>query len=715
MNSHQKIGSPSLRLEAAFAPEVPDDVVDVFAILRLVRRRIGLIVVIAGLLTVAAVPAILAIKTEYHARARVLLQTPLRDIDPDKPDGIDIGTEVERLWSRPVARRVIDELKLADVPEFNPALRGPSTIDALRQFIASAFASSHGDGGEVAEVDPSERIMQAYYAHLDIRRADTSEVVEIGFGSTDPALAAMAPNALIDAYRDDARERRLERVAAGETVLAGRMDEQKQRIEAARASVRAFETTNAADLRQATDAEQTVASLSAERGALLREKAEVQSRLQAAELGAKGGGLDDGGIDDPNLFALQRELDAKRFQYAEFSAKYGAAHKSTIEAETAMRETEVAIEAELQRQIGVLRSRLTAIADADEALSRALGMARVALVDVRRREAEHLELKQGVEREIETLTSLEASRRTLQSRIDVPTVELEVLSPATIPLDPQGYGRATYAVAWSLVAAAIAFTVALAIEVADRSVRSTRQLSGAARRAAAVLVPGIRRRDAERLMSGRERRTDPALSEAMRMIMLRLEHSAPELQSVVVTSTRTGAGASFIATALAQEYARNGQAVLLAQIGWRSHRDRGTPGWFGFVKVAERPVSVGHVICESAGEGIAVLKWGERMTSLLKDRDAIDWILRQAAAEDRLVIFDCPPVLEAVDALVVAGRADRALLVLKWGATARSDAEAAYERLSEVCLNRILMSVNMVERGRHALYGFPDAGLMARA
>jgi uncharacterized protein involved in exopolysaccharide biosynthesis/Mrp family chromosome partitioning ATPase len=722
MTSFEKIRQAAIQIDAPRRPEASDDIVDLFAVVRLVRRRIAIIVCVTLLIILAAIPLILSIEHTYYGESRILLQPALADVDPERESRVDIGTEVERLWSRDIATRVIEELRLDQRPEFNPDLRTPTFIDEAKAYLRSLFAGSGAAGPDIA---PAEHIIQQYYGHLSVRRAGTSQVVQIGFLSSDPVLAATVPNTILTVYNAQTRERLRERVQAADAVLLGQIAEQNKRVAEATDAVRAFSTEEEAVLGQGAELLETVKTLSGKRSDILRERAELQARLAAAEsasggLGAGDVSLEDGGsqaLDAPLLSEMWRNLNKKRFELNELRAAYGNSHARVVAAQSAVAEIEASIATEVERQTASLKRRLASLDSADAAVAAALDGARSKLIEVRQSEARLDSLEKEAARQRESVDALEDQRRAVVARINAPPIEYEVLSPSTVPLGPQGHGRVIYLLGASLAAVMIAFTIAVVLEVTDGSVRSPRQLSGSARVAPSISVPVVSRRVASGVAANRSGLTDPGLREAMRSLMLRLESSslrgAP--RSIAVTSAMPGSGVSVIASALATELANAGQQVLLVEIGWRPRRKRldgGASGPQGLGKAVDNGVPLDTMMRYEHDGLVAVLPWGDVENSAFDDRDLIEDVLAYGASEKRFVIFDCPAALVATEALLVAARTDRTLLVLKWGATTRRQADAAFDRLAEVAQDRIFLSVNMVRPQRQALYGFPDSGMM---
>ena len=133
-------------------------------------------------------------------------------IDPEA-----VTSQIQLVLSRDLAREVIDKEKLADNPEFDPALRGPSVIG----IVLSLF----GIGRDPAAMTKEERTLESYYDRLNVYAVEKSRVIGIGFMSDDPDLAARVANTIAADLSQDAADGEAESDARRRR-LAGRRDRQ---------------------------------------------------------------------------------------------------------------------------------------------------------------------------------------------------------------------------------------------------------------------------------------------------------------------------------------------------------------------------------------------------------------------------------------------------------------------------------------------------------
>jgi uncharacterized protein involved in exopolysaccharide biosynthesis len=189
----------------------------------LLRRKRWIIVptLLAALLSIAAVNLV---TPRYKSEARILIdgreniflrpngeRTEERNaLDPEA-----VTSQVQLLLSRDLAREIIKKNKLAELPEFDPVLRGLSPLKSLLALF--------GIGRDPFSLTPEERVLDAYFDRYTAYAVDKSRVIVIEFQSRDPELAARVANSIADGYLVLQQNARQEQAKAASQWLAGEM------------------------------------------------------------------------------------------------------------------------------------------------------------------------------------------------------------------------------------------------------------------------------------------------------------------------------------------------------------------------------------------------------------------------------------------------------------------------------------------------------------
>ncbi|MPZ40344.1 MAG: lipopolysaccharide biosynthesis protein [Rhizobiales bacterium] len=178
------------------------DELDLGALGRALWRRIGLITGLTLLAGAIAFAAVNWVTPRYKSEARVLIETrenaflrPEADRSLERGATVDqeaVTSQVQLILSRDLAIDVIRKLKLGDKPEFDPVLRGSSTIRTILSLV--------GLTRDPMSQTPEERVLKSYMDRLAAFQVEKSRVIAIEFESEDPELAARVVNAIADGF-----------------------------------------------------------------------------------------------------------------------------------------------------------------------------------------------------------------------------------------------------------------------------------------------------------------------------------------------------------------------------------------------------------------------------------------------------------------------------------------------------------------------------------
>ncbi|MDE2473394.1 MAG: lipopolysaccharide biosynthesis protein [Bradyrhizobium sp.] len=206
----------------------------------LLRRKRWIIVptLLAALVSIAAVNLV---TPRYKSEARILIdgreniflrpngeRTEERNaLDPEA-----VTSQVQLLLSRDLAREIIKKNKLAELPEFDPVLRGMSPLKSLLALF--------GIGRDPFSLTPEERVLDAYFDRYTAYAVDKSRVIVIEFQSRDPELAARVANSIADGYLVLQQNARQEQAKAASQWLAGEIDNLRKKVADAESRVEDF-------------------------------------------------------------------------------------------------------------------------------------------------------------------------------------------------------------------------------------------------------------------------------------------------------------------------------------------------------------------------------------------------------------------------------------------------------------------------------------------
>jgi exopolysaccharide transport family protein len=269
---------------------------------------------------------------KYKSEARILIEgrenvffrpdaekTVERDrtIDPEA-----ITSQVQLALSRDVARQVIKALKLGDLPEFDPALRGVSLMRYSLGFLGLAK--------DPLGMTPEERVLEAYYERLSVFPVDKSRVITIEFQSSDPELAASVVNSVADNYIAIQQGARQDQTRAAGKWLSGEIEDMRKRVAEAEAKVEEFrsKTDLFVGTNNTTLSSQTLGESNRDLAAARSQKNELESKARfIRDLLKRGATLESADVINSELIRrLNEQRVTLRAQLAEQSSTLLDAH-----------------------------------------------------------------------------------------------------------------------------------------------------------------------------------------------------------------------------------------------------------------------------------------------------------------------------------------------------------------------------------------------------
>ncbi len=696
--------------------EVADDF-DLMAGIRLIRRKSMLIIALTILLMAAAFPFIRGVLPIYQAESRLMIHSPLSTSltaeTSDRTGWFDVTAETERLLSRSTAERVIRDLRLAERPEFNPALRKASLIDRVRKILRRPTDNETSTLPQSLGLDS---VVLEYYQALRVQREGQANVVRIGFSSGDPALAAAVPNYLISIYSDERKDRLRLRLDAAEKWIQQRIGEQQERATAARDRFDRYRNTMGSVLND--DAQGTtaklIADLSDRRSKL--DQARTQTRLTISHLeGAGAASLVMASASVPeSIGEMQRDLIAQQKDLDRVLEVYGDTAQAVIDLRARVARSRMNLDRATGQYLETLRATLNDLDHEDaeiESASAAAQAQRSRNLDV---QAEATRLEHTVEKEELAMDKIEEQRRVLADQARSPGAEIELLSPATTPLAPQGRGRLFYFVGALVASVSFAVTIAFVVEMLDKAVRSFDQLSGISHIMPIGFVPRLLRR--ERLQPLKRVR-GAKFDDAIQTLIISLKKSCGGKLpgSIVVTSSQKGEGKSTIARSLAIEIAASGAGVVLVDGNLRSGNlisqfSAGqVQGLNDFIRRKTRLTDIVHHHAETGIDFIPAGTPDLYRRAYLAD---VSEIIEMARVKGQIIIFDSAPALASPDTMHLTSLVERTILVVQWARTTCRTVEIGVRHLRGSGSADILVAINNVNPKRHAMYNFTDANLI---
>jgi succinoglycan biosynthesis transport protein ExoP len=272
----------------------------------------------------AAFVVVNAITPQFRSESRLLLeahQNVFLRADADKNadtttiDPEAVTSQIQVVLSRDLARKVVNTMKLADKPEFDPAAAGASPLRALLGLV--------GIGRSPSAMSKEERTLEAFYDHLNVYAVEKSRVIAVDFSSANPDLAANVANAVAETYLQMQQTAKQDQTRAAGTWLAGEIDKMRKKVADAEAKVEQYRAKSNLFVGSNNTSlpAQQLSDLNAQIAAARGQQADLQARANQLRALIKSGKLIDSSFI-ANSETMRRLVDQRmtlRAQLAEQS------------------------------------------------------------------------------------------------------------------------------------------------------------------------------------------------------------------------------------------------------------------------------------------------------------------------------------------------------------------------------------------------------------
>jgi uncharacterized protein involved in exopolysaccharide biosynthesis len=402
------------------------------------RRTLILRVMIGTILCALAVALVLP--TTYSSSAVVMLDPRKNNVtdltavlSQMTSDPASVQNQIQIIGSRDLAITVIDQLHLADDPEYNPALNPPSLLSLLNPkalFGDAATAPTNRD-----------RIIDTFQKNVTAEAQGLSTAITITAKSRDPAKAARIANALADAYVKSQVATKLNATTATTDWLNNRLQELAGQLQAQEEDVQAYKAQhNLNDSGPGNSIiDQQMVGISAQivqARSDLAEKQAIADRINSSNP-AEAAQI----ASSPVIVQLRGQQGTLLAEEGALNSKYGPLHPKMQALQQQKRDLDFKITQEVNRMAAsanndviVARAHLNSLQGSlggTEGTARTQNMARVQLQALESNVASTRAIYEAFVQRL----------RAAQNMDDVQTPESRVISTAPVPLKPSAPKR----------------------------------------------------------------------------------------------------------------------------------------------------------------------------------------------------------------------------------------------------------------------------------
>lgn len=529
-------------------------------------------------------------------------------------------------------------------------------------------------------------------------------LVDVSVLHAEPKRAQDYANAIVHAYVEESRDRRLKEIQGAVTWLSDQLESYKDKKQAFEGQLLEFKKKNdivnledrqsAATkklrerLEKLNEAQSTVTELESEWKKLAQISKEQDRKVLATVL------------ESEVLTALVQKVEELEQEKSRLAVDYTPKHPKMERIESERTSALTRIDAEVQRQVSAKKTSYEIARAKEQALSREVDEAKDEALDVEQKLIEFNTMLS----ESETAERFYASLDQRFNEADITSlfqkdnihIWTEARRPGA-PIRPKVPVNLAIALAAGLLAGVGA---AFFMEYLDRSVKGAEDVE----LATGVPFLGVIPREEAALDVFRHPRSHVA--EACRAVRTNLLFSSPDKppKSLLVTSAAPGEGKSTTVVNLGVVFAAGGSRTLLIDTDLRRprlHQIFGVSNERGLTNLIVGDGTPESLVMKTEVPGLFVLPSGPippNPAELLGSTVFKNTAKSLVDAFDK-VIFDSPPVIAVTDPAVLSSTVDAVLLVARAGGTARDLLTTTRRRLSDVRAPLLGVILNAPDEG----------------
>ncbi len=706
--------SPFINLEQV----IPDTFFDLRAYWHILEKRRWTVLTVALLLTTAVAVYSFKMQPEYEATARVAVEaeTPhiqsLNELDREgQTDETFIETQVQVLQSDNLAWRTIQELRLAENPEFYDArnakpVRGVDPRAAQQNLLLGIFRDS-----------------------LKVDRVPNSRLIEVKFESTDPRLASRGANALVSNYIEDNFRQKYDATRQASGWMEQQLDELKAKVEKSQTALvnyeRQYNIVNVGDKQSVV--EQRLSDLSRELTAAQGDRLEKESRYELV----KGSPDQVGYVTQNELLQKLEEKSADiNASYVDALEQYGPNFPKVVRLRDQSKEIQTLIERERKRILGQMHNDYEAAIGREKLLQQAVAQGKTEVGQLNQLLIQHNMLKREFDTNQQLYDNLLQRLKDATVSAGLRATNIQVVDQAITPAFPVRPKKVLNISIGLLVGLILGVTVAFVQQGLDTSIKSVEDVESITNCPTLAVIPtGMRnghmswysrRIEGEPATSPTQveltmlTQTNSALAEAYRSLRTSvLLSTAPHPpQAILITSSQPNEGKTCTSVNLALALAQRGPRVLLVDADLRKpgvSRRLGLEASRGLSSVLTGAHKIEEVLQDIEGmPNLRVMSAGPRPPNPaeLLSSPSMENVLAELRSKFDHIVIDSPPLLLVTDATILSRMVDGCVLVAEPGTTTRGGLQRAHRTLQGIGARIMGIALNKVDHRDGSYYQY---------
>jgi len=649
-----------------------DRALDFASLVRILTEYRWLIAGTTGLGIVLALLAALMTTPMYRADVILEVSSPTVEIlDENRRESASapplwdlVQTQAGLLRSRSLAERVAQDLNLASDPEFVGS--GGDAASRLRA------AAGRIQGG------------------LTVETPEEGQLIKFSYVSDSPVLAARVANGIADSFIDSGLQRRYDASAHARRFLQQQIAKTRADLERSERQLVAYAQSEGIINTSSGQPGQPGGDASSLQGeslvALNKALADATARRVMAEGAYRQARLAGAADATQTTQALRQSRAALEAEYQEKRTLMKPDHPDMLSLRSRIEELDRQITSEGAQAAGGRASTLLAeyrgALSAENALRSRVAGLKGSVLDLRGRSIRYNILQREVDTNRGLYDALLSRYKEIGVAGGIGASPVSIVDRATVPSGPYKPNLLFNLIAGLGLGLLAGIAAALALEFIHDTIKTREDVRQKLGLACLGVVP---RRRGKGTVVEDLKDAGSAVSEAYSAVLAALrfstEHGAPKV--LLVTSSVASEGKSSSAFALAQNFSRRGETVLLIDSDLRRPAFRGASNRQGLTKLLTNDEPVRGHILETQFENLWLLPCGPTPPNPadLLSTGRFKEIVTEASEHFDRIIVDAPPVLGLADSSLLAAVVGNVMIVVEAGRTRTHAAKEAIGRL----------------------------------
>ncbi len=651
------------------------------------------------------------------------------EVNPQNEDYLETAYKVLR--SRTLARRVIDKLKLEQVPEFNTEPSWPSSLfrKKLPEDDPKIIA------GEVRADPKHHRLIENFLERLTVLPVRNSRLVEIYFDSYDAALAARVVNTLAYEYINwnlqvkwDATNKASEWLSEQLAGLKAKLEKSEEDLAryAKEHSILFIDDKQSMGAQKLKQLDEEYTKAEAER----IQKESLYNQVKSGDL------ISIPGMNDSVIFQqLTVKLADLKREYSEQSALFTPEYPKVKRLKAQIDEIETVMLRERESVARRVTDDYRAAVNRVRLLKDVVGQQTREFNDIAERSIQYNLIKREVDTNKQLYEGLLQRLKEAGVSAGLKASNIRVVDEAEVPPKP-ARPRVMMNLALALVLGlSLGIGMAVFQEYLDNTLKTPDDVQRFLQLPALGVIPsasgngrarlgygygygyGIRKRlpkPAETSASGESTQLHPELigsdtnaqlAEAYRSLRtsVLLSTSGRPPRIILITSAQPGEGKTTTVVNLAITLAQLGSRVLVVDSDMRKPRIAGLlklkPPQFGLSTFLTGQSTLDEAVMATPVPNLYAIPCGPipPNPAELVSSELMGQMVSQAKEKFEYVLLDSPPVLHVADSRILAAQVEAVILVAHGGSTPRELVNHAKNHLVQVNANVIGVALNNVD------------------